>query len=240
MPSAIDHVIVAVADPDAAAAELQSTLGLRASGGGRHDAHGTYNRLIWLGDSYLELMGVFDDGLADASWWGRHVRSILARAPAGFAGVPLAAHELTSEIARLRERGSTLLDPVAGERVRPDGQVVRWSIGRLPSPDPDLGLVFLIEHDTSGAEWQPADREARASETHPLGGPARLVRLAVPVQDPARTSLRLLREFGLQFRPSLAGAGARDTTIGEPDAAAGAGSRGRRSAPHDRDPGRRQ
>src|SRR6476659_9760785 len=141
MPSAIDHIIVAVTDPDAAAAELESALGLRARGGGRHDAHGTYNRLIWLGDSYLELMGVFDEALADASWWGRHVRSILARAPAGFAGVPLAAHDLEPEIARLRERGSALLDPVAGERVRPDGQVVRWSIGRLPSPDPDLGLV---------------------------------------------------------------------------------------------------
>src|SRR3954471_1753934 len=215
MPTAIDHVIVAVADPDAAAAELESTLGLRASGGGRHDAHGTYNRLIWLGDSYIELMGVFDDSLADASWWGRHVASILSRSQGGLAGVPLAATDLAHEIERLRERASTLLDPVGGERARPDGQIVRWSIGRLPSPDPDLGLVFLIEHDRSGAEWRPEDREARASETHPLGGPARLVRLEIPVRDPARTGMRLLREFGLQFRPSLTGAGARDTTIGD-------------------------
>jgi hypothetical protein len=215
MPSAIDHVIVAVADPDAAAANLEAALGLRSSGGGRHDAHGTFNRLIFLGDSYVELMGVFDEALADASWWGRHVRAILARTPAAFAGVPLTAHDLAPEIARLRERGSTLLDPVSGERVRLDGKVVRWSIGRLPSPDPELGLVFLIEHDTSGAEWSPADREARASETHPLGGPARLVRLELPVRDPARTAMRLLREFGLQFRPSLSGSGARDTTIGE-------------------------
>jgi hypothetical protein len=215
MPSAIDHIIIAVADPDAAAAELESTILLRSSGGGRHDAHGTYNRLIWLGDSYIELMGVFDGALADASWWGRHVRSILARTPAALAGVPLAAHDLANEIDRLRARGSTLLDPVAGERVRADGQVVRWSIGRLPSPDPDLGLVFLIEHDTSGAEWRPDDRAARASETHPLGGRARLIRLETPVRDPARTAMRLLREFGLQFRPSLAGAGARDTTIGD-------------------------
>src|SRR4051794_33568648 len=132
MPTAIDHIIVAVADPDAAAAELESTLGLRASGGGRHDAHGTFNRLIWVGDSYIELMGVFDDALAEASWWGRHVRSILAGTPAAFAGVPLATNDLSSEIARLREHGATLLDPVAGERVRPDGRVVRWSIGRLP------------------------------------------------------------------------------------------------------------
>src|SRR3954468_15633433 len=152
MPSAIDHVIVAVADPDAAAAELEATLGIRASGGGRHDAHGTFNRLIWLGDSYLELMGVFDEALAAESWWGRHVRSILDRTKGALAGAPLAVSDLAADVTRLREHGSTLLDPMPGERRRPDGQLVRWSIGRLPSPDPDLGLLFLIEHDPTGAE----------------------------------------------------------------------------------------
>lgn len=214
MPSGIDHLIIATADPDRAAAELEAALGIRAAGGGRHDAHGTFNRLAWLGDSYLELMGVFDEALAAESWWGRHVVSILTRAPAQFAGMPLATTDLSRELARLREHGSTLLDPVPGERRRPDGDLVRWSIGRLPSPDPELGLVFLIEHDSTAAEWRPADREARALEAHPLGGPARLVRVELPVPEVARTGMRLLREFGLGFRPSLAGRGARDTTIG--------------------------
>jgi hypothetical protein len=159
-------------------------------------------------------MGVFDEALAAESWWGRHVRAILERGPAGFAGMPLATDDLAVDVGRLRAHASTLLDPVSGERQRSDGELVRWSISRLPSPDPELGLIFLIEHDTKGAEWQSADREPRATESHPLGGPARLVRLEMPIRDPARTGMRLLREFGLQFRPSLAGSGARDTTIG--------------------------
>ena len=67
----IDHVVLAADDPEAAAAELETRLGLVASGGGRHEALGTFNWLVWLGDAYLELLGVFDRELAAGSWLGR-------------------------------------------------------------------------------------------------------------------------------------------------------------------------
>src|SRR5262245_16040613 len=213
MLTGIDHVIVASADPDADATVLSRQLGLAAGGGGRHDAHGTFNRRFWLGDSYLELMGVFDSALAGESWWGRHMLARLS-AGGGYAGMALASDDLAGDVARLRELRSPISDPAAGERVRPDGDVVRWAIGRLPAPDPELGLMFLIEHDTSAAEWRPEDRRARATMEHPLGGPAALVRVELPVADTARATMSLLRDLGLQFRPSLAGAGARDTSIG--------------------------
>ena len=79
---------------------------------------------------------------------------------------------------------------------------------------PELGLVFLIEHDLGAAEWRPAERQARAAEFHPLGTPARLLRVELPVADVRRTTQVLLRDLGLQFRPSLAGGGARDASIG--------------------------
>ena len=214
MLTGIDHVILGVADVDAAAAHIEATLGLRAGPGGRHDAHGTHNRLIWLGDSYVELMGVFDAVLAAESWWGRHLLRVLSAAPAGMAGVVVASTDLDADIALLRSRASPISEPAPGERVRLAGDVVRWRIGRLPEPDPDLGLTFLIEHDTGAAEWRAVDRAARASEAHPLGGPARLVRLELAVDSVHSTSLRLLRNFGLQFRPSLAGSGARDASVG--------------------------
>ena len=66
----IDHLVIAVADPDEAASTLESSLGLEPGGGGRHEALGTFNRLVWLGDTYLELIGVFDAKLAAASWIG--------------------------------------------------------------------------------------------------------------------------------------------------------------------------
>lgn len=210
----IDHVILAVLDPEASSAELERALGLASTAGGRHDAHGTYNRLIFAGDAYVELMGVFDAALADASWWGPHIKALLERTPAAYAGLPLLCDDLSADYERLHALGSAIAPPLAGERLRPDGDVVRWRAARLPEPDPDVGLAFLIEHDTTGAEWRPPDREARAAQIHPLGTPARLVRVALPVQDVRTATLRLLRQLGLQFRPSLAGQGARDASIG--------------------------
>ena len=214
MLTAIDHVILATPNPDHAAADIGRALGLHVAGGGRHEAHGTYNRLIWLGDSYIELMGVFDPQLAADSWWGSHLSRVLSGAAAGLAGVVFASSDLDADIELLRSRGTSISDPIPGERVRPDGDVVRWRIGRLPAPDPELGLTFLIEHDTDAAEWLAADRAARATDIHPLGSVVRLVRVEVPVADVARASLWLLRQLGLQFRPSLAGGGARDATVG--------------------------
>ncbi|MEO6350214.1 MAG: VOC family protein [Candidatus Limnocylindrales bacterium] len=210
----IDHVIIACADPDAAAIELESQIGLRASGGGRHDAHGTFNRLFWLGDSYVELMGVFDSELAAESWWGAHMARLLDSAPAALAGVAFATDDLEGDVQRLRAQRSAITDPVDGQRVRADGQVVRWRIGRLPAPDSDLGLVFLIEHDPGSAEWRPEERATRAAETHPTGTTARLMRVELAVANVRDATLRLLRDLGLSFRPSLAGGGARDTSIG--------------------------
>ncbi len=213
MLTGIDHVILASGDPDADVAELGRRLGLAAGGGGRHDAHGTFNRLIWLGDSYIELMGVFDEPLAAESWWGTHMLGRIA-AGGGYAGMALATDNVAADVERLRGLGSAISEPIAGERTRPDGDVVRWAIARPPSPDTELGLAFLIEHDSSAAEWRPVDREARSVVVHPLGGPASLLRVELPVADTARATMRLLRDLGLQFRPSLAGGGARDTSIG--------------------------
>ena len=64
----IDHLVIAVTDPDHATAQLERVLGLAATNGGRHDALGTFNRLVWLGDTYVELIGVFDRALAERSW----------------------------------------------------------------------------------------------------------------------------------------------------------------------------
>ena len=149
MLTGIDHVLVACADPDQAATDVEAAVGLRASAGGRHLAHGTFNRLIWLGDSYIELMGVFDDSLAANSWWGRYALTVLERG-GGFMGVVLASDDVAVDAALLRVVGSVLGEPEAGSRTRPDGKVVRWTIAREPSPDLDLGLLFLIEHDTDG------------------------------------------------------------------------------------------
>jgi hypothetical protein len=202
----IDHLVISVADPDAAADDLATRLGVEAGGGGRHDRLGTFNRLIWLGDSYLELIGVFDRDLAADAWIGAPTLRALERG-GGFATFALASDAIDHDVARLRERGSDLAPPVPGERTRPDGRVVRWQLAAPPRLDPDRP-PFLIQHDPTGAEWAPEDREARAL------GAARLTVLELAVDDVNRTSQAWLRSVGLRFRPSLAGGGARDADVG--------------------------
>jgi hypothetical protein len=206
MLRAIDHLVVAVGDPDDAADQLVGRLGLQAGGGGRHDALGTFNRLVWLGDTYLELIGVFDRSLAADSWIGAPTLRALDRG-GGLATWAIATDAIDEDLAVLRSRGSDLAEPIAGERRRPDGALVRWRLAAPARLDPDRP-PFLIEHDAAAAEWTPDDRAARAL------GPARLTVLELPVGDPNATIQAFLRTVGLRFRPSLSGGGARDADIG--------------------------
>lgn len=202
----IDHLVIACADPDAAAADLERDVGLRAGGGGRHDALGTFNRLAWLGDTYLELIGVFDRDLAERSWIGAPTVRALD-AGGGLATWAVATDDIDADVARLRAHGADLGVPIAGERRRPDGTVVRWRLSAPPRLGPGLS-PFLIQHDSTAAEWTSADRVARAD------GPARLTVLELAADDVNRESQAFLRALDLRFRPSLAGRGARDANLG--------------------------
>ncbi len=209
----IDHLVIACADPDAAADDLARDLGLQPGGGGRHDALGTYNRLVWLGDTYLELIGVFDRDLASHSWVGAPTVRAL-EAGGGLATWAVATDDIDDDVTRLNAGGAGLSAAIEGERRRPDGTIVRW---RLSAPR-ELGPErppFLIEHDTDAAEWTAEDRATRGEMAHPIGGPARLTTLEIPVSDMPGTIATLMRTVRIgPFRPSLAGRGARDATVG--------------------------
>ena len=212
MLTSIDHVVIAVRDLDEAAATLERAVGLRASGGGRHEALGTANRLVWFGDTYAELVTVADPEIARSSWLGAPTAAVLAGGE-GLASWAIRTDALDADVRGARATGARLGDPSAGERIRPDGRTVRW---RLALPG-DLGpteLPFLIERDEASAEWTPADRAARATEPQPLGLPLRLDVLELPTPDVPGAILRYLRTYGIRFRPSLAGGGARDANLG--------------------------
>jgi len=209
----IDHLVIACADPDAAAAELERELGLRAAGGGRHDALGTFNRLIWLGDTYLELIGVFDRVLAVGSWIGGPTVHAL-NAGGGLATWAVATDDIDGDVASLNAGGALLAQPIAGERMRPDGAVVRWRLSVPRELRPERP-PFLIEHDPTAAEWSPDDRAARALEAQPVGAPVRLETLELPTADAPGTIAGLMRTVRIgPFRPSLVGGGARDAQVG--------------------------
>ncbi|MEO5940053.1 MAG: VOC family protein [Candidatus Limnocylindrales bacterium] len=198
----IDHIVLAAEDPDATAAELEAGLGLAATGGGRHDGLGTFNRLIWLGDAYLELVGVFDRDLAEQSWLGRPVLDSLAGG-GGLVTWAIAVDDMAGAL-RWSPPDGGLSGPFDGERLRPDGRFVRW---RLARPEAVSATApFLIEHDATGAEWTPDERVARADERHPLGGRVRLAGVELATSSPAVAAGRLRRLLAAAVEPAGRGA----------------------------------
>ena len=193
----IDHLVLATPDPDATAAELEAKLGLVATGGGRHPALGTFNRLAWLGDAYLELIGVFDRGLAARSWLGRPVLEALD-AGRGLVTWAIAVEDLDAAL-RWAPPDGGLVGPVDGARERPDGRVVRWRLAHPAAPSPIA--PFLIEHDPTAAEWTPDERAARGAERHPIGGRVRLVGIEVATPSPALAAGGLRRLVAATVEP---------------------------------------
>lgn len=196
----IDHLVLAVRDPDAAADELGRDVGLAFAGGGRHEHTGTFNRLAFLGDAYLELIGVLDRGLVLSSTSfavGRTALTVLDAGREGLATYALATDAIEADVARLRGSGSPIGAPVTGSRVRPDGEVVRW-ITAFPELGPEEP-PFLIEHECAGAEWGAEARAARATFPHPAGGLVRLARLTLPVADREAAAARYEGAVGVAF-----------------------------------------
>ena len=108
----LDHVLVAVADLSAATREVEARYGLVSTEGGRHPGWGTANRIVPLGDSYLELVAVVDETEAAQSPFGSWVAAVhptLAR-PFGWA---VRTNELDNVARRLD------LTVSAGSRGRP-------------------------------------------------------------------------------------------------------------------------
>jgi hypothetical protein len=200
----IDHVVLAVEDPDAAAATLADGVGLDATGGGRHDGLGTFNRLVWLGDSFLELIGVFDRGLASRSWIGRPVLAALERGEGGGLATWAVAVDDLDVALRWLPPDAGFVGPVAGERRREDDRVVRWRLAHPPGLSPTAS--FLIEHDLDGAEWTTGERVARAEQQHGLGGRARLAGLEIVTESPAVAAGRLRSTLATSAEPAGRGA----------------------------------
>ena len=97
----IDHVILAATDPDAASARLEAEYGLRAAGGGRHEGLGTHNRIVPLGDGYLEILGVADPDEAARSQVGRALAGRIAQVGEGLMGWAVAVDDVVPVAERL-------------------------------------------------------------------------------------------------------------------------------------------
>ncbi len=196
----IDHLVIACEDPDAAAAELESAIGISCAGGGRHAGRGTWNRIAWLADgSYLELIGIDDAELARANPVGRAVAATLEGDGAGLATYALRVDELEATVAGLRAAGSSIGPVTHGSRHREDGELVEWWTAFGDAPLSPVTAPFLIEHAYVGTEWGYAALAERAAFEHPLGSPVLLARLDIAAAEPASMAAELHEALELDF-----------------------------------------
>ena len=136
----LDHVVLAVADLDEAGERLYETHGLASVFGGEHDGVGTANRIVPLGDTYIELMGITDPGSASKNVFGRTLLRFVEE------GDRLLAWAVsTDEIDNVAKWIGGSVTPAARER--PDGVVLRWRMTGVEGALADRSLPFFIQWD---------------------------------------------------------------------------------------------
>jgi catechol 2,3-dioxygenase-like lactoylglutathione lyase family enzyme len=138
----LDHVVYAVPDLDEAAVRFREAFGLDSSEGGRHERWGTANRIVPLGDQYLELVAAVDEPMAVETAFGR---GVLERAARGGGWFTMAA--LADDLDAIASRLGIEVD--SGSRRRPDGQTVRWRMAGLDDPRREAWMPFFLTWDVT-------------------------------------------------------------------------------------------
>ena len=152
----IDHVILGTSDLDRAADRLLTKFGLASAPGGTHPSWGTGNRIVPLGSSYVEILGVVDAERATQSFVGTHLQQQVADGDR-LIGWCLKAEDLDGTAARLG------LNVSSGSRALPDGQILRWRSAGIEEAMTSRYLPFFISWDIP-SELHPA----RMQTDHPV------------------------------------------------------------------------
>src|SRR4051794_38970453 len=95
----LDHVIYGTQDLDVAQALIERSLGVSVQPGGHHDRQGSHNRIVPLGNAYLELMAIDDRDEAAASPIGRVLLEKITGE--GFIGWAVAVNDIDATAQRL-------------------------------------------------------------------------------------------------------------------------------------------
>ena len=125
-------------DLASAARHFEERFGLASLEGGRHPSWGTANRIVPLGDAYLELVAIVDPDVAVGSTLGRWVAD-----RATDAGRPLGWAVRTDDLDVVAGRLGLGIEP--GSRSRPDGSEVRWRSAGVGEAAAEPCLPFFIE-----------------------------------------------------------------------------------------------
>jgi catechol 2,3-dioxygenase-like lactoylglutathione lyase family enzyme len=189
MSLSLDHVVIRVQDLEQTIAHF-SALGFTVQRGGTHADGATHNALIGFADgSYFELIAFLRDA-PEHRWWdaGNRVGD-------GFVDFALLPQSVAATIDAAHGRGLLYDGPIAGGRVRPDGERLEWQIGKPRSAD----LPFLCG-DLTPRRLRVAEGDVR----HHANGARGVANITLAVHDLDASLARyraLLGEFSVQRAP---------------------------------------
>ena len=191
MLTSLDHIIIGVHDLDAAAQQFHYNLGLRPSGGGIHPIGGTANRIIVIGDTYLELIAISQPEEAQES-----IRQRLAQGQ-GYLNFVLSSNDIEADSQALRQPGVAVLGPTPGSLRSADGRTRAWARVDIELPDLAQHYPFIIQHDSVGDERRQRLAGWSTPPEHPLGA-TKVHSVTLAVEDLAEASQRFAHIYGLQ------------------------------------------
>ncbi len=181
----LDHVVIAVRDLDAAAAQW-AALGFHLSPRGTHSEHmGSGNYTMMFGEDYLELLGVLAEKPHNAP-----LRGFLAKRE-GLERTAFTTTDAGAGVAALQARGIPATGPVHFGRPvpMPDGSMAeaRFSVMHWPVTEAPAGLrIFACQHHTRHTVWVP---ELQAQPN----GVTRIIRVLVASNFPNKAAEHLAR-----------------------------------------------
>ncbi len=198
MLTGLDHIIIGVRDLDAATEIFRDRLGLVPSGSGVHATGGTANRIIVIGDTYLELITVRTPTEAQASIVER-----LARGE-GYLNFVLSSNDIQADSEAMRARGVSLVGPEKGSLRAGDGRTRSWSRINIERPDLTQHYPFLIQHDSTGEERRSRLAGWSTPPEHPLGV-TKVLSTTLAVAGLGEATQRFEHIYGLQASEQFSG-----------------------------------
>lgn len=120
--SAVDHLLLGVADLDAGISWVEQRTGVRASVGGVHPGRGTRNALIALAArQYLEILA------PDPAQEGGGRADLRALGEPRLITWSALSTDIDGLAARIKAAGLSATGPRPGSRARPDGRLLEWT-----------------------------------------------------------------------------------------------------------------
>ncbi len=198
MLTGLDHIIIGVNDLEQATSIFSQKLGLAASGGGIHPSGGTANRIIVIGDTYLELITARTPGEAQQSMLDR-----LAKGE-GYLNFVLSSNDIEADSKAMLSRGVSIIGPKQGQLRSADGRIRRWSRIDVERPDLTQRYPFLIQHDSTGEERRFRLAGWAQPPAHPLGA-TKVLSTTIAVENLAEAAPRFQHIYGLQHSATFTG-----------------------------------